>query len=243
MPVERTPVLADGGYVVVDDLLDPEAHQAAWRYFLTADFHRFNEKKLSRIWGLSGPEGFSSEIYRLQPSGAGVSGAPIVPAAVQNLCLRAIENPQCRAFLRDYPGWNQLGVQAFIYPVGTGVTWHLDGGDTGRLAALIYYAHPIWHTSWGGELLIGPASCAKPFRSIDSSDQSPFLRMSHPFDTRELLDSAIPHCVFPKPNRLVLIRSGVPHSIKRVDAAAGEAFRASISGFFFQKPLHRETDS
>jgi hypothetical protein len=36
----------------------------------------------------------------------------------------------------------------------------------------------------------------------------------------------------PRPNRLVLLRGGVRHCIKKVESAAGNAFRASVSGFF-----------
>ena len=39
---------------------------------------------------------------------------------------------------------------------------------------------------------------------------------------------------YPKPNRLVLMRRGVPHSIQRVDTNAGENCRLSLSGFFLR---------
>ena len=39
--------------------------------------------------------------------------------------------------------------------------------------------------------------------------------------------------IFPKPNRLVFIPRGVPHSISRVDKNAGENNRLSLTGFFF----------
>ena len=45
--------------------------------------------------------------------------------------------------------------------------------------------------------------------------------------------------VYPRPNRLVLLRGGTLHCVKNVERAAGQAFRASLSGFFFNadKPL------
>jgi hypothetical protein len=39
--------------------------------------------------------------------------------------------------------------------------------------------------------------------------------------------------IYPRPNRLVLLRGGILHCVKKVERAAGEAFRASVSGFFF----------
>jgi hypothetical protein len=38
--------------------------------------------------------------------------------------------------------------------------------------------------------------------------------------------------IAPSPNRLVLLRGGTRHCIRPVERAAGEAYRASVSGFF-----------
>jgi len=38
--------------------------------------------------------------------------------------------------------------------------------------------------------------------------------------------------IMPKPNKLVIITSGIIHSIKKVKEAAGDRVRASITGFF-----------
>ena len=38
--------------------------------------------------------------------------------------------------------------------------------------------------------------------------------------------------VMPKPNRLVIIRGGLPHKIAKVSVAAGSHLRRSITGFF-----------
>ena len=37
------------------------------------------------------------------------------------------------------------------------------------------------------------------------------------------------------PNRLVVVKSGTPHRVAPVDAAAGENVRCSIAGFFVAK--------
>jgi len=41
--------------------------------------------------------------------------------------------------------------------------------------------------------------------------------------------------VVPKPNRIVVIKGGTPHSIAKVAAAAGRNARASVGGFFKKK--------
>jgi hypothetical protein len=74
--------------------------------------------------------------------------------------------------------------------------------DTGWLGGYIYFAHAQWRASWGGELLV-------------ATDEA---RSDGVFIT-------------PRPNRLVLLRGGTMHCVKKVESTA--ALRASVSGFFF----------
>ena len=55
--------------------------------------------------------------------------------------------------------------------------------------------------------------------------------------SRLLMAHGVGSFVMPKPNRLVIIAGGVPHSVARVRPAAGRKVRASISGFFREKGL------
>jgi Rps23 Pro-64 3,4-dihydroxylase Tpa1-like proline 4-hydroxylase len=73
--------------------------------------------------------------------------------------------------------------------------------------------HPVWCTSWGGELLV--ATDDDSSTGIEAT-----CRTGHAF-------------ICPQPNRLVLLRGGTRHCIKKVESAAGQAYRASVSGFFF----------
>jgi 2OG-Fe(II) oxygenase superfamily len=74
--------------------------------------------------------------------------------------------------------------------------------DRGWLGGYIYFAHAQWRASWGGELLVAT-------------------------------DAARTEGVFlsPRPNRLVLLRGGTMHCVKKVESTA--ALRASVSGFFY----------
>jgi Rps23 Pro-64 3,4-dihydroxylase Tpa1-like proline 4-hydroxylase len=97
--------------------------------------------------------------------------------------------------------WTGFSMSAWIYRPGMGLEWH---SDTGWLAGYIYYVHPVWHGSWGGELLVA---------GDEDASSGTFIN--------------------PKPNRLVVLRGGTRHCIKKVESAAGQAFRASVAGFFF----------
>lgn len=74
--------------------------------------------------------------------------------------------------------------------------------DTGWLGGYIYFAHVQWRASWGGELLVATNA---------ARSEGVFLS--------------------PRPNRLVLLRGGTMHCVKKVENTA--AFRASVSGFFY----------
>jgi Rps23 Pro-64 3,4-dihydroxylase Tpa1-like proline 4-hydroxylase len=105
--------------------------------------------------------------------------------------------------------WTDFTLSPWTYRPGHGLEWH---SDRGYLAGYIYYAHPDWHSSWGGELLVAPDAAATSIPESVCEAGGVFI--------------------YPRPNRLVLLRGGVLHCIKKVEGAAGKAFRASISGFF-----------
>ncbi|MEJ1967453.1 MAG: 2OG-Fe(II) oxygenase [Rhizomicrobium sp.] len=121
--------------------------------------------------------------------------------------------------------WTGFSASAWIYRAGAGLEWH---ADTGRPAAYIYYVHPAWRASWGGELLVA----ADAPSSSGVADAAP----SRSDDSRSAIEAVCTTggaFIYPRPNRLVLLRGGTLHCVKKVERAAGEAFRASVSGFFF----------
>lgn len=129
--------------------------------------------------------------------------------------------------------WDRLSARAYVYPHGTGLSWHVDDHQL-YAGAFIYYAHPHWNAHWGGELLIGEVAEPDPDADPDTDpDELPI--MAYRFETEpyseRLLEMGCGSFVMPKPNRLVLL-AGAPHMIAAVSPAAGHSVRASVSGFF-----------
>jgi hypothetical protein len=148
---------------------------------------------------------------------------------IRALAYRIETSPEVCAFLATCGPWTQLSLQPYLYPPGCGLSWHLDGGT--RAAAFIYYAHPHWHPAWGGELMVATGAGAEMAARSPAHIRT-FDRFYGKFDVTGLLDGEGGTFIFPTPNRLVLLRGGTPHCIKKVEEEAGGAFRASIAGFF-----------
>jgi len=133
---------------------------------------------------------------------------------------------------------------AYLYPQGTGLSWH---EDVPRLytGGYIFYAHPEWNCQWGGELLVADESSRA--RDLGAGKVVGLRRegaqlklatvgipsfLDNEQENRELERMAMGRYIAPKPNRLVVLASGNPHMINRVSSAAGDHVRCSISGFF-----------
>ena len=227
--------IADGAALVVDGLLGTDA-AAAWRYFQTIEFNKTHWRGYEKAFRLYDGECLVGPTHTLP-----LNGAP--PAMVEagrrragnplsQLIFAMLARPEVSAFLGRCGAWSDISFASYIYPPGSGLGWH---SDTGKAAAFIYYLHPEWHESWGGELLLedqrapaaqvgvgGPASEFRDFYAALSDPAAP--------------TPGLGAYVAPLPDRLVLIRGGVRHTIKKVEPAAGEAFRATISGFFVDRP-------
>jgi len=118
------------------------------------------------------------------------------------------------------PEWLKISMRSYLYPRGTKLSWH---NDTGYLGAGIYYIHPEWASTWGGELLLAktPPCNTIPPPHLDHREEDTFLSY---YGSGNYITC--------KPNRLVLTKAGLWHSINRVDADAGDHVRASLVAFF-----------
>src|SRR5581483_10924903 len=96
---------------------------------------------------------------------------------------------------------------------------------------------------WGGELMLGdPAMFGIPASygvfmnpAPPSADEGPSSLNAHLDNTQAskiLMDMGPGSFVLLKPNRLVVLRCGLPHKINKVSPAAGSNVRASVGGFF-----------
>ena len=131
--------------------------------------------------------------------------------------------------------WDFFFSRIYLYPKDTGLSWHTDG-KYDIAGAYIFYAHPEWKASWGAELqvnaVISPA-LEYPFK--DTGFGPPKQVGFHLDDAavdEALVEPGFGYFIFPKPNRLVLIRNRLLHQIKKVDRNAGNRVRCSVTGFF-----------
>ncbi|NEC90108.1 2OG-Fe(II) oxygenase [Streptomyces sp. SID12501] len=214
-------------FAVFDDFLAPGAAASLWEQLRTEDYHFVHGRRdgsWNKVYGLldgsplsgpgtlNDPEGhFTGRFadHALHPSGGATD------AVVKQLAEEATRiEPWTGRFGTD---WHAFTCRAFLYPQGSGLAWHDDSGD--RAASFVLYAHPEWQAPWGAELLI--------------SGGTPGAR---PEDQNAHLTSRVGHYVAPRPNRLVVLRSGVPHMIKKVEPHAGDRVRGSVAGFFLRRP-------
>jgi hypothetical protein len=222
-------------YLVLDNFLPEEQRTAVWEYFCTSSFFFIHKESLDRIFRFGNGQILIGPGFVF--SAAGVSErSELVPDCLDVLTNRILTDDRCLKFLASCDSWSALSLCPYIYPVGSALSWHTDDC---RSAALIYYAHPKWHPNWGGELMIEPslsATAKENEPAFCSSGQDQFQTFFYKYDAISMINSRDGAFIFPTPNRLVLIRGGTLHCIKRVEVAAGESFRASISGFFYPAP-------
>lgn len=221
-----TPVtFAHPNFVVVDDFLDEESWTDVWNEFQFMPLHPVT--RTLGAWKLDDgvPLGGDAVVVARSAQPATEKGWSRVVAAVK----RVLADPD---FAGDLIGtsWDRVSARPYIYPQGTGLSWHVD--DHGLYAgAFIYYAHPHWNAHWGGELLVAESD------PEDEAEQGEMPIMAHRFETEpyseRLLEIGCGNFVSPKPNRLVLL-SGAPHMVARVNPSAGAAVRATVSGFFLR---------
>lgn len=224
-------VLACNQFAVFDDVLEPGQFDDLWRHFQTLPFRAVDRSAERSPW--------------LPGDGQPVTG-PAIAAWVDP--ARAIPDSKLTAFPTGTPldrlverlldeaprlaawvgaagdDWALLTAIAWRYPPGSALSWHTDG--TTYCGAFSFYVHPAWDPHWGGELVFAdPSARAVP----DAGDARPIERAAL---AERIAERGIGAHVMPRPNRLVVIAGGHPHRIARVEPAAGDRVRASISGFY-----------
>lgn len=205
---------------ILDDFLGEEAWTEVWTHLQFEELHPVT--RTSGAWKLDDGVPFGGrEIVTPNPGADSKSTQPhsADDAALSGVLEALLAAPQA---WRDIvgTGWQTVTARSYVYPRGSALSWHSD--DTERFAgAYVYYASPRWNAHWGGELLL--------------ADSDPDEMMGYRFETEayseQLLERGTGRFVAPKPNRLVVLGS-VPHAVAPVRDAAGDAVRASVSGFF-----------
>jgi Rps23 Pro-64 3,4-dihydroxylase Tpa1-like proline 4-hydroxylase len=237
-----TSVLSASHFIVFDNFLSEQERDSVWSYIQSEEFQFVHQKKWVKAFRLSdneplwGPP-YLSDSYapdtqnQVYPSGKGI-----------DLVIQKLKEiiPQYVSLLGEQgKDWAYFFARAYLYPCGTGLSWHRDNQNH-ACGAFVYYAHPYWNPQWGAELLISSPQTATlefPKRTLYEGGKK-YLgsHLDNKFETDALMEEGMGHYILAKPNRLVLMGSGVLHCIKRVDANAGDHVRATIQGFF-QDPL------
>jgi len=101
------------------------------------------------------------------------------------------------------------------YTVGTQLSWH-DDRNADWFGVFTYYLDP-WSSEWGGEL---------DFMDCDSKELPDCA--SHEESVVHASINAT--TVFPRMNRLAVLKAGTLHRVRRVDQLAGANIRRTISG-------------
>lgn len=175
-------------YAIADDFLTGREHLALWEAFCRATPAGVME------W---------NRTYRSADGALRDEAASAGPPELRVLSEKVFALMAGKAPPVALDPWTGFTQSAWTFGAGHGLEWH---GDTGWVGSYIYYMHPQWRPSWGGEMLIAAGDA--------------------PCDSGGVF-------IYPRPNRLVVLRGGAMHCIKKVESAAGRSLRASVSGFFF----------
>lgn len=215
--------------------MSQQDHAALWEFFSSQNFNRVHDGGLTRVYRLTDGESWISDGHYIRIHEEPASDVPPSSGISTNPLMRLFQamfvDDGFRKVAGGFAPWSHLSFNCSLYPPGCALGWHADKGHS---AAFIYYVHPQWRDSWGGELLLqSPA----PAEGADKDGMASFASMAHddfysPISMARDPAWADGYYLAPKPNRLVVFRSGIRHMVKRVEPSAGEAFRAAISGFF-----------
>lgn len=215
-------VIQRDNFIVIDDLLNCDAMKTLRDFVLTREFEFKNAKVWDKVWRLSDGRPLietTAHIYRREftydPS------SPYDNFAAHLLAMAATKTVP----LAD--DWSAFSCAANIYPVGTALSWHDDGKE--KVGAYAYYIHPEWNVRWGGELLVADH---RPIDTLETEVNENSQCLDNGTENRFLLESGMGTYINPKPNRLVILSPRTLHSIRPVDANAGDNARLSLQGFF-----------
>jgi hypothetical protein len=214
--------------VVVDDLLDPHAFAAVGRELASGHYHSVHTPRWDKAWRLGdGSPLRGGGVYYDPANSSRRPGVRYPTSSVVDEFIDAVRG--LTAEHRDVVGtegvdWAAIFLSPWLYPVGSALSLHRDGGDYS--GAFTFFAHPRWGVHWGGELLL---------LDDDPSGASPPSQGTTGWLEEDQVGRGLAMCVFPRPNRLVLVGPERPHMITRVDANAGDHVRTTLAGFFLRR--------
>jgi hypothetical protein len=241
-----------GQFVVLDDFLDSEDYQQVWRWFQVAPFFPNDVRGLHGAWRLDdgrvfrGPDVYYGEVAQQVAEAHEGAFAHPTGTALDLLIHQFTRHEQHYEKLvgREGGDWRTIAMAPRLYERNSSLYWHRDTPSV-VTGSVTYYAHPEWNIQWGGELFIAhPSALSIPDRCGPSMIEPKevmgrgMVQLSGHLDNSEvnnaLMEAGMGYYVMPKPNRLVVMKTGNPHMITAVKAAAGDHVRASVTMFLIR---------
>ena len=211
---------------IIDNFLDEEDHHALWTELQFSEL--FPVTRTRGAWKLDDGVPLAGKEIITPTRDEELCHDPARPGrypsntAIDAVVTALLSEPDAHELVGD--DWERISARAYIYPKGTGLSWHRDDSEL-YSGAFIYYAHPHWNAHWGGELLVAEGTS-------DDLDIMAY-RFENEDYSQELMHHGAGRFVMPKPNRMVIL-GGAPHAVSPVSTAAGQNVRASVSGFFLK---------
>jgi hypothetical protein len=224
-------------FAIIDDFLPPDEFRALWKDVRSTNYRHVHADQRRKVFRLADGDPFEGPSVYSEPPPTGLSTRELAfptDRPIDAVFARIFESCHDWASVigRRQDDWHTLTAKAHMYPPGTSLSWHGDG--LGRTGAYALYVHPVWSPHWGGETLL-----AQP--AIHETDRISADYVCDPFssdggaESRELLSPGSGTFVFPRPNRLLLIRAGVRHRVNAAHLGSGAEMRCSVSGFFLTR--------
>lgn len=209
-------------FAIIDGLLPDDQFERVWRHFQTESYSIPHQSGWQKVWRLSDANCMGGPSYSLakKPFNNYMD-------AVSSYMLGALKYAPDIAGVQG-EDWVDATFRPYIYPRGTKLSWHNDGGN--YHAALTYYVHPKWGSTWGGELMAAETPDLESYQNKNKGQP----HLDHRWEDEFLAEKGGGQFIIPKPNRLVIMKAGVFHSINRVDADAGDNARCSIVSFLIK---------
>lgn len=231
-------VLKTDQFIVIDDLLDVADFELIWNQFQSTEFEFIQSRKWIKINRLLDGNPLYGKVMLSERTS--FDNAPYTypsKTGMDILCSALLSNLDEFEYLigKHLIDWQYFFVRPYLYPAGTGLSWHDDYGKNS--GSYVFFVHQTWNVQWGGELLVSESSCDDMKRHKSATNKFSEMSFLGPYidnsdENLMLLKSGYGQFIQPKPNRLVVLRSGVQHMIKKVELSAGHNCRCSFAGFF-----------
>ncbi len=218
---------SDEQVLVVDDFLIPSLVSDLWDEVQQLDYRSWKSEIWHKHYPLDSGDLYEGEVFMdLAVERAGVSTRQFMIALTQ-----FEERFEYLTGKRE-EHWDAFTVRASVMPAGSGLSWHEDGGS--KKGAFVYYLHPRWGVRWGGELMVAQRLDPALLAEVRAKQQHRRPYFETLFLDQLLEAPGLGTYIAPRPNRLVVLKGGTWHCVRRVEAAAGDALRVTLSGFFFK---------